>query len=97
MNYWEKNGIDKPQEIIVCAACKYETGIILCGPRHHNVNMQAHDLGIFTEVYVDGFLNQFAEFRTREESMKIVLENGQPFNSERNGGSGKELYSEGLY
>jgi hypothetical protein len=29
--------------------------------------------------------------------MKIVLETGQKFNAERNGGNGEDLYSEGLY
>ena len=33
-----------------------------------------------------GFINQFGEFRTRVEAMKIVSSNGQDFDVDRNGG-----------
>lgn len=100
-DYWEDNNIEKPQEIIVCAANLYKSGLILCGARHWDKIMisqadcidKEHRMGIPEQ----GFINQFGEFKTRIEAMEIVKQNGQPFNKERNGGSGKELYSEGLY
>ena len=44
-----------------------------------------------------GFIDQHNVFYTREEAMKIVLSNDQPFNLKRNGGDITKLYSEGLY
>lgn len=100
-DYWKDNNIEKPQEIIVCAANMYDNGLILCGARHWD------DIMCTQADYIDkeykkgipeqGFINQFGEFRTRIEAMEIVKQNGQPFNKERNGGSDKELYSEGMY
>jgi hypothetical protein len=96
-DYWEKNGIVKPQEIIVCAANR-KGGVIFAGARHCDkvMHRQAKAAGTNLTVSEQGFINQFGEFRTREEALKIVLENGQPFNKKRNG-STTELFSEGLY
>lgn len=101
-DYWEN--VSKPQEIIVCAANRhkvFKTDILL-GVRHwdklmYNQVKSNRSWNVFpSSSYEQGFINQFGEFRTREEAYKIVQENGQPFNTERNG-CDKELYSEGLY
>jgi len=96
-DYWQENGLTKPQEIIVCAA-NYKDGTIFCGARHCDrvMRYQAAAANTTLTASKQGFINQFGEFLTREEALKIVLENGQPFNSERNG-SKTELFSEGLY
>jgi hypothetical protein len=96
MDYWKKNNLIKPQEIIVCAANKYGD-TILCGARHHNINTQAYQLGFKKEPNNQGFINQFGEFRNRQEAMIIVKQSGQKFDAKRNGGNGLDLYSEGLY
>lgn len=57
---------------------------------------QAKVAGTNLTVSEQGFINQFGEFRTREEALKIALENGQPFDAKRNG-STNQLFSEGLY
>ena len=96
-DYWKEAGIQKPTEIIVCAANRYGD-LIVAGARHHDRVMN----GVLRKIEGiprkgdQGFINQFGEFRTREEAYKIVQENGQPFNQERNG-TGDKLYSEGLY
>ena len=102
-DYWKDNNIVKPQQIVVCAACKQDD-IIICGARHwdkimNNIYraMKAADPDIHSSKFDQGFINQFGEFLTREEAMQVVKDNGQPFNKKRNGGSDIELYSEGLY
>lgn len=97
-DYWKDNGIEKPQQVVVCAANKVGD-LVLCGARHWDSIMckQADALGIKGGREEQGFINQFGEFLTRKEAMQIVKENGQRFDIERNGGSDSELYSEGLY
>lgn len=97
-DYWEKNGIEKPQQIVVCAAIKVGD-LIICGARHCDIRMreQAEAAGISLKAAPQGFIDQFGDFLTREEAMQIVKENGQPFNVERNGDGDTALYSEGLY
>lgn len=102
MDYWEKNNLVKPQQVVVCAANRLEDGTILCGARHWDKVMckQADMMGLSEEKPIrceQGFINQFGEFLTRKESMQVVKENGQPFNKKRNGNQDIELYSEGLY
>ena len=97
MDYWTKNGLVKPQEVIVCAA-NYKDGIIFCGARHCDKVMRYQAAAANTTLRNcrQGFINQFGEFRTREEALAIVLYNKQPFDAKRNG-STTELFSEGLY
>lgn len=89
---------NKAKEFIVCAANRLPNGVILCGARHWDNIMcnQADAMGVEGGDEEQGFINQFGEFRTREEAMKIVLENGQPFDIDRNMGD-LCLFSEGLY
>lgn len=102
-DYWTDNGIKKPQQIVVCAACRFN-GVTLTGARHFD-NVMLNQLENMKEGtkpskegerWEQGFIDQFGDFLTREEAMTIVKENGQPFNTKRNG-SDKELHSEGLY
>jgi len=102
-DYWKDNNITKPQQIVVCAANRYRD-IIVCGARHYDKVMhgQIAGMGGLNALLVDdikveqGFINQFCEFLTRNEALKVVKENNQPFNQKRNGSS-TELFSEGLY
>lgn len=96
---------------VVCAAnritMKDGRVITLVGIRHWDPLMhdQADAHGIANrKERVDnriseeqGFLDQWRVFMDREEAMQLVLENGQPFDIERNGGGTKELFSEGVW
>lgn len=106
MDYWTENGIEKPQQIVVAAACKAPGwSVILVGARHWDkvMRLQLKYMDtefidtFYTSEFEQGFIDQFGEFLTREQAMDIVKANGQKFDIERNGGSDKELYSEGLY
>ena len=96
-DYWEDNGIQKPKQIVVCAANKFDD-VILCGARHWDKIMckQANMMGIKGGTEEQGFIDQFGTFLTREEAMQIVKDNGQAFDEDRNG-QYDELFSEGLY
>ena len=102
--YWESNGLEKPVTKIVCAASIIEHNgkeILLVGARHFDSQMrnQIENLGLKNGDYKrkeQGFIDQFGYFHNRKEALKIVLENGQPFDPKRNG-SNEELFSEGIY
>ena len=103
-DYWKENGLIKPPSVIVSAAVRFpESGLIVCGVRHFDKLMVdvitlLREGGVLKEksVYADqGFVNQFGEFLTREEALKIAVENDQ-IDWDRNG-SNNELFSEGLY
>lgn len=105
-DYWKDNGIEKPQSIVVCAACRMD-GVIYLGARHWDNPMRAMYIYANREAVTgkaktimredeQGFINQFGEFLTRVEALAVVKASGQPFNPERNG-STTELFSEGLY
>jgi hypothetical protein len=101
-DYWEKNGIEKPQSVIVCAANIVELNgaeVTLVGARHFDSVMkaQAKLMGVTNYgSHRSGFIDQFGDFYDRKEALAIVKASGQPFNAERNG-SDDELFSEGLY
>lgn len=46
---------------------------------------------------MQGFVDQYGVFVDRRTAMGIVLESGQPFNIQRNGGDIRELFSEGIH
>lgn len=99
-DYWQRTGIEKPRQIVVCAANKMPDGYLILGARHWDALMRetADRLGYKGGDEIQGFINQFGEFLTREEALSAVLASGQRFDKERNGSaSGKELFSEGLY
>lgn len=108
-DYWKDNGIEKPQAVVVCAACKSED-LILCSARHWDKTMRrqlevinAQDieglsLTLKAKHFTQGFINQFGEFMTRKEAMKVAIDAGQKVDIKRGCGGNKErLYSEGLY
>lgn len=85
---------------IVCAAIK-NGELVIAGARHFDKIMHGQ-LSVVALVFdvkkwEQGFIDQWGNFYNRQEAMSIVKESGQPFNAERNGGNGKDLYSEGLY
>jgi hypothetical protein len=97
MDYWEENGLIKPQQVVVCAAIKVGD-LVITGARHCDKIMraQAAAAGVSLKSPHQGFIDQFGDFLTREDAMQIVKDNGQPFDIERNGGD-TSLFSEGLY
>lgn len=91
------------QVIIVCAANKLGVTIIT-GARHCDNIMRdtvdriyGEQAKMFFRCSKQGFIDQYGRFYNRQDAMKIVLHNGQPFDALRNSGNGKDLYSEGLY
>lgn len=102
--YGQENRVEKPQQRVVCAACKHpKYPFIVAGPRHWD-DVMLRQWRIFVEVFPtsggtgrweQGFIDQFGDFLTREEAMQVAKAAGQ-VNIERNG-SKIELYSEGLY
>ena len=89
-DYWEENNIEKPQQVIVCAACKIDTNgegenIVLCGARHWDniMRVQARAMGYKTHApeSSQGFINQFGEFLTRKEALEIATVNWKLFNN----------------
>ena len=102
-DYWEKNGIPKPQQVVVCAAYRHKD-LIITGARHSDKIMNSVLRLLPKEVkpqngsgWEQGFINQFGEFLNRQEALIVAKASGQPLNMERNGGNGKDLYSEGVY
>lgn len=84
---------------MVCAACRHR-GYIITGARHFDTVMrkQVDNYNGLTSYsnWEQGFIDQWGRFYNRVDAMKAVKESGQPFNAERNGGNGEELYSEGF-
>lgn len=103
-DYWKENNIEKPQQIVVCAACR-KGEIIIAGARHFDKVMlsqiRAIDGGLFPGAgakFEEGFIDQFGDFLTREEAMVVAMAAGQSVDVERGCNGLKEtLFSEGLY
>lgn len=89
---------DKPESIIVCAAMRKENRIV-CGARHYDAIMREqinHSEGArFWLGCEQGFIDQFGNFLTREDSLVIAKKNNQI--RRRCGGDETRLYSESLY
>ena len=97
--------------IIVCAANQYiepkqDINVLVTGARHFDDVMYKSLFQMFPDDGIrrmicsrmeQGFIDQYGKFYNRQDALKIVKENGQPFDAERNSGNGKDLYSEGLY
>lgn len=97
-------------EKVLMAAIKFKSladgeEIVVTGVRHYSPDMRAIIDKIggpsggrrWLEELEQGFMTNQYRFVSREEAMQIVLENGQEFDLERNGGSTKELFSEGIH
>ena len=103
-DYWKDNNIEKPQQVVVCAACK-RGDTIIAGARHFDKVMISQIKAIEGELkggggaqWTEGFIDQFGDFLTREEAMKIAIAAGQKVDIERGcGGNPHTLFSEGLY
>jgi hypothetical protein len=54
-------------------------------------------LKLDTHQWEEGFIDQFGDFLTREEAMRIARRAGQKINVKGCGGSTTTLFSEGLY
>lgn len=85
-----------PRPRIVCAACKFPSGRVVISIRHSDSFMHDTLSGSPIESQaVQGFVDQFGNFHTREAAWKIAKANSQIIR--RVGGDGKRLYSENLY
>lgn len=99
MNYWEENGLEKPQQVVVCAACKHPTSdLMICGARHWDSVMreQFMAMAMYGEKqqaaqWEQGFIDQFGDFLTREEAAIVARKSGQTKCE------GKIIFSEDLY
>lgn len=101
--------MDNTKEYILCAAIWYpsaptpahkctnmETGLVLCGHRHHDVISQAAAMQVKTRYGYgedQGFLTSKNRFVTRIEGYEIALNQGQIISNQHN----RVLYSEMLY
>lgn len=86
----------KPQ-VIVCAANKLKSGLIVTGARHHDKIMNAQ-IKASNETHIgeiQGFIDQYGDFLTREQALDIALKSDQ--RKYRCGGDRNQLFSENLY
>lgn len=100
-DYWKDNNIEKPQQIVVCAACK-KGSTIVAGARHFDSVMRSQFKAMnepipYGKDWEQGFIDQFGEFLTRENAMTIAKAAGQKVDPKGCGYSKTILYSEGLY
>lgn len=80
---------------IVCAAVLLSGGPVVCGPRHFDSVMRGtiEELEAPVEGAIQGFVDQFGNFMTREEAHLVAFRAGQiPAHTD-----GDQLYSEDLY
>ncbi len=103
-DYWEENNIEKPQQVVVCAAC-IKGDIVIAGARHFDKVMISQIKAIDGELIAgagaawnEGFIDQFGDFLSRKEAMIIAVAAEQDVDIERGCGGLKDtLFSEGLY
>jgi hypothetical protein len=67
---------------VVCAAMMHpETGFIVCGPRHHDkimhMTLSQIDDDLNDVKWIQGFVNTWGEFLTREEAWMVACRNNQ--------------------
>lgn len=91
---------EKPKPFIVCAANKHkESNLVVAGARHFDTVMRAvmHQTGGFPywNNCIQGFIDQYNNFYTREEALEIAKQNNQIVKMV--GGGERQLYSEMLY
>ena len=77
---------NRPKERIVCAAYVMDDGVVISGVRHLSPDMrttmkliygQKYHLRIPRDNKIGGFINQFGDYKTREEAWKIADASGQ--------------------
>lgn len=96
-DYWQKNNLTKPQSRIVCSANKHKiSGRLILGPRHWDNTMRAQiQDGEHHGQFLQGFVDQWGEWYSREEAYKIAEKAGQLlFHKEE---WGQRLYSESIF
>lgn len=96
---------------VVCAACKSPWGDIILGVRHWDASMHAQfkqnygGMDVEPSNMIQGFINTWGEFLTREEAWEVakannqirVLVGNQSWADFESNDSGTKLYSENLY
>ena len=87
----------RKNQVVVCAAIRVGD-LIFCSARHCDPTMhnQARAAGIKLSKGMQGFINQFGEFLTREEAKQVAISAGQKINAVYPSKS-KDLFSEDLY
>ena len=83
--------------VVVCAANRLASGLIVCGARHHDAVMNAQ-IKASGESHIgetQGFIDQFGNFMTRSEALQVALRSGQ--RKKRCVGDSEQLFSENLY
>lgn len=88
---------ERPAPRIVCAAIKLKLGLVICGPRHFDLRMldTIKQLRLTVKDAVQGFVDQFGDFYTREAAWDIAKSQDQ-IRRDLSIGPGT-LYSEHLY
>ena len=95
----------QPQQIIVCAACKYGD-VIIAGARHYDgvMNGQLRAFSDDDEIrmmnrgeVIQGFIDQWGEFFDRNEALVIATAAGQINTRRPKCDPINELFSEDLY
>lgn len=99
---------DTPR-LVVCAAVRFASGLVVCGPRHGDCLNYSVQFGINTKDKPEcGFVDQHNKFLTRAEAWSVADAAGQirrptglerHYNDHRPAGVGDEgmLFSENLY
>jgi len=85
------------KQVIVCAANKLASGLIVCGARHHDpiMNAQIKAAGDTHIGETQGFIDQYGRFMNRKDAYRIAEESGQIVRSI--GYETNKLFSEHLY
>jgi hypothetical protein len=89
--------------LVVCAAVKYEkSGLIVVGARHfdklmNNIIDRLKDFNEYSEVPVQGFVDQFGKFMDRKDALQVAKDAGQLNVRRFKTWPEDELFSEDLY
>lgn len=88
---------NKPQRVVVCAACRKE-GVIFAGARHYDLVMQVQMDATGTDGPCDeGFIDQWGVFMNRKEALAVATAAGQINARREKTWPEDELFSEDLY
>jgi hypothetical protein len=93
----------KPTRIVVCAANKYDSGDVFIGIRHFcpimRQNMQGYDIQLMRQLdgEIQGFVDQYGVFMTREEALVVAKEAGQLNRYRPKTQPEDKLFSEDIY
>lgn len=73
---------DKYVRRVVCAAIKFENGVIVVGPRHFDLTMhdqiRARGMSKTPMEHQQGFIDQHGAFMGREEAYNVAANANQP-------------------